>query len=159
MDRQILMQLIDCLGRHDIFHTASAQGLDIFELRGSSPAVQLCADNHKNDWGAFDKLDKSRQERWINKARAGKAKVRRFWVTYFRSVRRASTRCDDADYLTTRPLSANLDMSIHVLDAILTRPIPHQIIPEPDLEDQVYGNVCSSSHFSCALYADFSVRL
>lgn len=35
-------------------------------------------------------------------------------------------------------------MSIHVVDAILTRPIPHSLIPTPDLENQVYGNVRGS---------------
>lgn len=84
MDQQILTQLIKCLGRHDIFFTAAAQGLDYWELRGSSPAVELCADDNQNDWGAFDKLPRDQQRKWIRKARNGKAKVRRFWVTYFR---------------------------------------------------------------------------
>ncbi|KAK7035882.1 hypothetical protein R3P38DRAFT_2616391 [Favolaschia claudopus] len=120
-----LTEQLDCFGRNDIMWKAMDQGLEIDEMDGTAPQ-ELYALDHDNDWGAYDRLPLDKQQKWDRKAAAQNKRSLAFWVGYF------------------RPISLEIDKSADVLASVLVKIFPKQVVPEPDLEDQVYGNALMS---------------
>ncbi|KAJ7778721.1 hypothetical protein DFH07DRAFT_795735 [Mycena maculata] len=117
---------LDCFGRNNILWAAMDEGLEMDEMDGCAPQ-ELCAQSSKdNDWGLYDRLPVDKQNGWNRKAAARNKKSLAFWVNYF------------------KPISVHLDKSPDVLSTVLRKIFPKQIVPEPDLEDQVYGNALMS---------------
>ncbi|KAJ6589027.1 hypothetical protein B0H19DRAFT_1367504 [Mycena capillaripes] len=87
---------------------------------------QLCAHETDNDWGVYGRLPADKQQKWDRKASARTKKSLAFCVNYF------------------KPISLHLDKSADVLFTVLVKIFPNDIVPEPDLEDQVYGNALMS---------------
>ncbi|KAF7359145.1 hypothetical protein MSAN_01256100 [Mycena sanguinolenta] len=113
---------LDCFGRNNILWAAMDEGLDILDMNGAAPQ-QLCADATNNDWGAYDRLPAAQQQKWDRMSSARNKKSLSFWVNYF------------------KPISLHLDKSKDVLMFALIKAYPRDVVPEADLEDQVYGNV------------------
>ncbi|KAJ6606234.1 hypothetical protein DFH09DRAFT_4493 [Mycena vulgaris] len=112
-------------GRNNILWAAMDEGLEFDEMDGTVPQ-QLCAHETKDDWGAYDRLPADKQKGWDRKASARNRKSLTFWVNYF------------------KPISVDLKKSPDVLSTVLLKIFPKQVVPEPDLEDQVYGNALMS---------------
>ncbi|KAJ7700872.1 hypothetical protein B0H17DRAFT_1046892 [Mycena rosella] len=118
------------------------EGLQMDEMNGSAPQ-ELCANESNNDRGAYDRLPADKQKKWNRKASARNKKSLAFSVNYF------------------KPISVHLEESPDVLSiTVLLKIFPKQIVPEPDLEDQVYGNALMSQMAQLPHYdADLSRSL
>ncbi|KAJ7118929.1 hypothetical protein C8R44DRAFT_789660 [Mycena epipterygia] len=120
-----LKEQLACFGRNNILWAAMDVGVEFDEMDGTAPH-QLCADGNNSDWGVYDRLPIDKQRKWDRKAAARNKKSLNFWVDYF------------------KPISLHLDKSADVLFTVLLKIFPKEVVPEPSLEDQVYGNALMS---------------